>query len=203
MERVNLMIKVIIFMVLIPVFVINAEVKKKTITNELEKLESQKLPEKGPVIDIFLKPDLTVAISGCPTSLDPGDVLPSSMKVEIGYESPKKVGAVNVGYDIVLQNSPTCKYPVTYTDPSEKDRILLEAGRGNVVLKTGQKKNVLRNTLDWQRGRVPKWLTSGTYYLCVYIDTFNKVDESNEKNNCTCCEIEIAPYVKHKKSFYK
>ena len=66
MERVNLMIKVIIFMVLIPIIGINAEVKKKTITNELEK---QQFPKKGPVTDIYLKPDLTVSITNCPSRL--------------------------------------------------------------------------------------------------------------------------------------
>lgn len=198
----KIILSLIIIMEMLPVLESNAEVNKKTITNEPKTLETQKIKDKSDFPSTYLKPDLTVDVSGCPTSLNPGDVIPASMKIDIGYQSSKKKDKVDVSYDIVLQNSPTCKYPITYTDPLEKDKILLESGRGNVILQMGQTINVLKDKLKWERGTIPMRVTSEKYHLCVYIDTFNKVDESNEENNCICCEVEVAPYVEHKESFY-
>ena len=102
---------------------------------------------------------------------------------------------------MVLQSSAVCKYPIKSASYSDKyfDGVLIKGGTDRVKIKTGEKVNIERRDCE----EIPREIESGTYYLCAYIDTNNELNESNERNNCDCCAIEISGVIYIDPSFEK
>jgi hypothetical protein len=65
--------------------------------------------------------------------------------------------------------------------------MLLLGGREKISLKAGHKAEVkLAGT-----NTIPDDAPDGDYFLCATIDAGDKIKESNEGNNCSCCPIKI------------
>ena len=134
-----------------------------------------------------LKPDLTIAISQCPGTVKAGQELGASFVVQATNSG--SVAVKQVGVDIVLKKAPRCGGPVDWAvySPNFSDGVLLKGGREFIDLNAGQTVPVKLNGMNV----IPADTPAGTYFLCAVVDAGNKVAESNENNNCGCCQIVI------------
>jgi hypothetical protein len=133
------------------------------------------------------KPDLAVKIRSCPASARPGSDLKSSFKVRaFNYGG---VDIQDAAVDITLRKEATCPIPAPHAvySPHFANGMLLLGGREKVSLKAGQKADV---KLGGQNA-IPSDTPDGDYFLCATIDAGDKIKESNEGNNCSCCPIKI------------
>jgi len=131
------------------------------------------------------RPDLTIAISRCPGTAKPGQELGASFVVHATNNGKSDVSQVAV--DIVLKNAPRCGGPVAWAvySPNYSNGVLLKGGREFIDLNAGETKPVKLNGTN----AIPADTPAGTYFLCAVVDSGNKVAESNENNNCGCCQI--------------
>ncbi len=133
------------------------------------------------------KPDLAVKIRSCPASARPGGELKSSFKVRaFNYGG---VDIQDAAIDITLRKDTTCRIPAPQAvySPHYYNGALLLGGHEKISLKAGHKAEVKlagQNT-------IPADTPDGDYFLCATIDAGDKIKESNEANNCSCCPIKI------------
>lgn len=131
--------------------------------------------------------DLAVKIKDCPKTARPGRDLGTAFKIKALNRGAMDVKDVSV--DIVLQKELTCAVPtplVVYS-PHFHDGVLLKGGRQQVSLSAGQSlaiRPIGPNT-------IPADTLAGDYFLCAIIDAGNKINESDEENNCACCPLKI------------
>jgi hypothetical protein len=132
-------------------------------------------------------PDLTVKIKQCPKTIKSGHDLGSSIKVLAINRSD---GAVrDVGVDLILKKEPSCPVPTPAAvySPHYSSGVLLKGGHEQVSLGGGQRQEI---KLDGPN-TIPSDVPAGDYFLCAVIDAGDKIKESNETNNCSCCPVKI------------
>ena len=132
-------------------------------------------------------PDLSVKIKNCPKTTKPGHELSSFVKVVAINRS--EVEVKDVGVDIILKKEPSCPVPtpVAVYSPHYSNGVLLKGGHEQVSLSGGQRQEVKLEGPN----TIPSDVPPGDYFLCAVIDAGDKIKESNEANNCSCCPIKI------------
>ncbi len=131
--------------------------------------------------------DLTIRISKCPNKVKSGTNLNDSFDVFVTNNSSEKLE--NIPLDIVLRSKGNCVPNPGFATYSETyfDGVLLKGGREHITLKPGETVKVKLNGSN----QIPKGMRPGVYFLCAVIDPANKVAETNENNNCACCQVMI------------
>jgi hypothetical protein len=132
-------------------------------------------------------PDLAVRIKQCPKTIKPGHELGQAIKVVAINRS--ELDIKDVGVELVLKREPSCPVPTPAAvySPHYSSGVLLKGGREQVSLVGGQKQEVKLNGPNM----IPSDVPAGDYFLCAVIDAGDKIKESNEANNCSCCPIKI------------
>lgn len=207
MRKINWIIGLIVIMATVPVIVINAQQEtEKPISVKPGTIEIQKGPTKIPVKRTSFARDLTVDISGCRQIVQGRavDAVAPFFKVEASYKVKNIIvmDNVKVTTQLALQDEGVCKFPYAnlFYDPLGRevstsgtgtepyyDGMPISGGVDTVELKAGEKKEVDLH----KAGTISRFVPTGTRYLCVYIDSKDEVEETNERNNCSCCEVEI------------
>ena len=134
-----------------------------------------------------ITPDLTVKIKRCPKTIKPGQELGSFVKVVAVNRS--EIAVKDAGVDLILKKEPSCPVPTPAAvySPHYSNGVLLKGGHEQISLGGGQTQELKLegpNTL-------PSDIPTGDYFLCAVIDAGDKIKESNEANNCSCCPIKI------------
>ncbi len=132
-------------------------------------------------------PDLTVKIRKCPKTVRPGTELGSSIKVTA--QNRGGVAVKDVDLEIVLRKDNYCPVPAPagVYSPHFSNGVLLKGGHELVSLKAYEKQEV---RLDGANA-IPSDTPAGEYFLCAIIDAGNKIRESNETDNCSCCPVKV------------
>jgi len=133
------------------------------------------------------KVDLIVRLANCPKAARAGEELKSSFKVFVTNNSAQKLE--NIPLDIVLKSKANCPPNpgfATYS-PNYFDGVLLQGGREHVTLNPGETIEVKL----YGNNKIPTDVRPGVYFLCAIIDPANKVPETDENNNCSCCAMKI------------
>jgi hypothetical protein len=133
-------------------------------------------------------PDLTVKIRRCPKSVKPGTDLGSSIRVIAINRGGAAVKDVDL--EIILRKENYCPTPAPNAvySPHFSSGVLLKGGHEQVSLKAYEKQEVKLNGTN----AIPSDTPPGDYFLCAVIDAGNKIKESNETDNCSCCPVKVA-----------
>ncbi len=133
--------------------------------------------------------DLSVSITGCPSSVRPGQDLGAAFKVRGRSSFSGPVSGVVI--DLVLKKNALYPVPAPYA--------VYAAGYSDGVLLKGGRENISFNGPGWQTVKlngsntIPADTPPGVYYLGAVIDAGNKHAELNEKNNVAFCKIRVKP----------
>jgi CARDB len=139
-------------------------------------------------------PDLVVQIAG-PRQAEPGDEIGRQISVRAGNRgdaaAPGTDGRIDPdnGYmiDIVLSTDGRLPdRPATVSRDFREDMLLI----GGRISRTADL--APRGLRDYSAGaEIPRNAPPGRYFICARIDSFNRVAESDERNNTTCFPIQI------------
>ena len=151
-------------------------------------------PSPGAGIGNASGPDLVVQIDG-PRQADQGEEIGRQIRVRAGNRgdaaAPGTDGRIDPAYgymiDVVLSTDERLPERPAVVSRNFREDMLLAGGR---ISRTADL--APRGLRDYPVGaEIPRDTPPGRYFICARIDSFNRVAETDERNNTTCFFIEI------------
>jgi type II secretory pathway pseudopilin PulG len=138
--------------------------------------------------------DLSIAAFKTPASAKAGEDIGKKILLSISNQGSGtalgSAGSLTRGYSVYLVLSRDRLVPVTVAakvDSSQEDLLL----KGGGAVKTPDLEPGGQFAFPTAGVVIPKDTPAGGYYLCVRIDPWNKIKESNERNNLVCRPLSI------------
>ncbi len=135
--------------------------------------------------------DLTINIANWPKSAKADQIIGKLLQVVVANQGNTAVkGVIAI---VSLRTNVYCPIPPPlpkdlFVSPPHFFNGIPIGGDLNVSLKPGETKDIVED----KPYSIPADTPTGNYYLCAVVDAGDFVEETNEKNNCTCSPIKIA-----------
>jgi hypothetical protein len=143
--------------------------------------------------------DLAIAAFKTPTSAKPGEDIGKKINLSISNQgrgtATGSAGSRTKGYTVYLVLSRDQSVPVnvaTKTGKFQEDLLL----KGGGAVKTRDLASGEQFNFPTANVVIPKDTPAGSYNLCARLDPWNKVKESDERNNLACRPIRISTSLK-------